>query len=823
MNIKNAAYIFSGFATLALLSGCGGNAFSPIGGQSSGGQPIPFVAQVPVLLTTTNSVSNQSLNSQNVENQALPPGSGTVYYAYIGNASNATANLTVTSYSFPSSSVVESPVWTRDPVIPNLCKNMPPGDERCALPVAVNANNIESSAQFTTIMTVNYSNGTSSQIPLAVNLIESSESGIVTTIPSPVVTNESGFASGIISVFNAGSSSYSITESNIFPSPQQPGWTFTLNCNGTGSSVILPNSSCTIFYTYHAPPASPPPTSVSLQWTNISESNAPVVTSTTPSSTIVPPPVTPVPYLTYPAGGVVSVASGSGTILLQNLGNAPLASVIPNVVPGLVINTSACNNLAPGATCLVQVTAANPASVQSATVVLTPSSGSPAGGVSVAVAGQSLGLTPSVLNFGTGIYGGTTLSQQITVTNLGATSLSGFTVTPGAVDPSYSLSGCGGSVLAPFTSCTITVVYTAPNTTSTESGAITVTANLNSPVPATFTATSKPSTWINMLSGAISPYIANHVVPLVNGNESNLFFGVSPTSNVQGPRNVWSILNTLPAGQPVNLTGSLPGWSNVSTGLPSAPTALAYTGSIMFVGTFYGDVKACGSESCTSLVTGVGSVGVTSLVSLASNGFASFSDSSSGTTGSIDLVQNWATSPNVLPVAGITAAVGKMATDGVNVYAPLGNRQLAVINSSGVVTNQNIAPSALLAGEYPTVVYINGTSMWIGTSKGYVYKSTAASPAATTSATWTSVAGPLNGPSIVSALGLTNLNNLYAGTATLGNPATGGGVFVQNNSTGTFTASTGYTDYSSVSSINIDNNGDVEAATYAGNIWQFQP
>lgn len=806
-------YVGVGAVAAAFFSGCGDSGSTSSSSPTSSGSA--GASSVGTFYGSTTSSLNAQVMSSGASVKTLPAASGTAYYIPIYNLASS-GNLTITAEAITNSG--NTTVWTTDTSVPSSCQNIVPGGS-CIVSVGFNAANVESPAQLASVLTVTYSNGTTSSIPLAGNVVESGN-GIFVSSPSTIVVNESGYGGGIITVYNSDNESKTISASTIAVNSQQGvTWEFSPNCDGSGGGTIAPQSACSVAYIYGVDTsvATPGPVTVTIPVTN---ADGTVTNVTTPAAQQAPVPSAsnPAPFLVYTTGASVFVPeSGSANVIVQNLGNAVLSSVTTSSSEShhVTADASACSNLAVGAVCNVSVTQSS--SFHSAIITLTPSSGS---AVEVPVVGQTLAVAPASLSFGTSNYGGTVLSKTVTVSNLGSSALSDFSV-GSTLESAYSITSntCPSGSLAAFNSCVVTVKYTAPNESATESGIITVAAesSTNHELEVAISAGSLQSGFTNQIASAPSDYAVYPVLSMAYSDTAmSLYFGVSPAqgSGVTGYKNVWSIESN---GTYTNLTQGL------STYIPSAPTALLMAdadGSMFYVGHYDGAIQLCNiaTSACTDWVAANESgLGVTSMVIAQNVGFASYSDKTTGASGEVLVC---ASESSHIPATGITSAVGKMATDGTVVYAPLSNGQLVMIQSSESVSS-SIAPSSLQSGEYPTVAYVTSdeSSLYIGTSLGNVYQSNASLPALTTSSTWNLLTPTqLSTQSFVSSLGLDSSNNLYAGLVNLSTPSTGGGLFVLESGASSFVAATGYADTSSVSAI-LSGTVGTAISTYAGNIW----
>ncbi len=815
-----------GALAVAAMSGCSSGGSISSGGGSTSGTQSSNVA-LPGTLVGVNNGSQ----SQNVSAQALPLGSGVAYYLPIVNTS------TDSTLSVASATVTNTGVWAVDA---SDCTNVATG-KSCTLGVAFNGSNITDPAQLNTVVELTYSNGVTSSFPLSGNIVEPGQLNV--QMPATIVPDANGDAIGTIIVFNGESQSQQISASDITPTSQQGvTWAFTTNCDGVGGSTVASLAACSVSYKYHidktqaASTTDTTPVSISIPVVN-------AVTGVTsvqqPSASITPPLSTasPAPILVY-SGGAVSLATGSGSFSLQNVGNAAVGSI--QVAGEGLTQTNTCQGAVAGTLCTVSLTGTPTTN----NVTVTYTSGSTVKTINVPVVGQALAVSPARYSFGQN-FGGAVVTKQVTITNLGATALtlvrgslsgdSAFSIN--AANTTCPLSGTTASVNA-FTSCVVMTQYTAPNATANQTATLTVSANSQSNQTVALDGSSLQSDWTNYFT-TVTGYTDSVFTPnpailaMTSNSDGNFIFGNSNAPGESGARNVWA--------QAVN-QNVVAKASNSWTGyVQSAPTALLDLGNAaagterVYVGHYDGSVQSCSggvtSGACTDLLAASvnSTFGVTSVTAINTNSYAGLSDKTTGTTGRLYFSTSGG---SYTQVAGVTGAVGKMATNGTLTYVPVHTANskgvLSTYDNSGALVAADVAPAGLTNTatdkEFVTVVFYdaNDSKVYVGTSMGNVYSST--QPVSSTS--WTKLnTNRLSTSSIVTAIGATATNVLYVGLGNLTTPTNGGALFVLVNSA--FTSAPGYSDTSSVSAM-YTFSGKLNVATYGntnnggGKIWQIQ-
>jgi len=180
------------------------------------------------------------------------------------------------------------------------------------------------------------------------------------------------------------------------------------------------------------------------------------------------------------------------SVQLQNIGNAPLTAsalaVSPNFAQvagsGTPADCSASSSLIPGASCNLSISfkPLSPGAL-TGTAMLTDNAlnGNPATQAiplaGIGIATQPIAqISPTTINFGSVPYPGGSTTQNITVTNIGAGTLSGITAASNGPSVKITASTCGSGVTA-GNSCTLTVQFAPLYTNGTHTNTIIVTTN----------------------------------------------------------------------------------------------------------------------------------------------------------------------------------------------------------------------------------------------------------------------------------------------------------------------------------------------------------
>ena len=798
---SNFKYVVIGATAALLFSGCGSSSSNGGGGGSPSTNGSVQAGSVAALLTASSSLSSSSHNvgdSVSVSTSYVP--------------------LTAISNSVTVSSIAVSQTGTAWTVDGTHCVTTINESDTCYVEVGFDGAAVAAANDLKAVVLVTYSDNSVTSTPVvgAITTVDT----VVATLPEVISPNTSGYASGTINVYNGSSESQTLDASTIAANTQQGvTWTFSPNCDGNDGSVVAAGHSCAVYYTYQVTSGTTPSGNVTVTIPVTNNSTGVVSNVVTNPAVQQPVPTSSSTYLVYTGPSVFVPEGESTTFIVQNTGQAALTNLTASATSGFTVSLgSNCANLAAGAICTATVT--QESSTATGSVLLTPTPASPSS-VTVALSGQvGLGVSPLSINYGD-VSGGTQANAVVVVTNYSESSAA---VDASLIDESgvfaTPVNYCSSVTLPAWGSCSAVVRYNAPITAGSNSASLIVYDITNSEsTTVALAAMSTVATWVNLIHE--NPPMDYTVYPIlslaVNEHRGLTYFGVSPEqgSGVTGNRNVWSVESD--GSTYHNFTESKTGYES------SAPTALTYHESNVYIGTYNGVVQVCHIEStvCTVLATAsTSSYGATSIISHGNLLAAGFSNSTTGTTGELIAFVNES------PVRAINgAAIGKMANDESYAYVPFNSSSASGISKadeSGNVTT-GLAPTTLGSGEYPTVVYVSrdDSTLFFGTSAGNVYKSTVR-PESVTSSDWTLLTTtPLSTSSFVSGIELGADGTLYVGLANLKSPATGGALFSSANAGTTFTTANGYSDTSSVSSMRYNAlESSVLVSTYAGKLWK---
>lgn len=495
-SILNTMFIIGIFTLMnACSSGNSGSGQTP---TSEGTAGLTSVGKIyGTSLPNSNAISKANITIQNLI--------GTVYHIPIYNTSES-SNLTIIRQE-----INHNNVWSVSPIIASDCVNIKPND-KCFIDIAFNGAAVTLNEELNAVLTITYKNNSTSLIPLSANIV-SANSGVQVDLPSVIIPNANGFATGVITVFNSSTTeSQLITESTIVAN-NEPGvtWTFSPNCDN-GSSIVAPLSACSIVYTYNVAQGTTPsaPIVVTVPVTNLT-TNQVAIYNLPATQAPVPNPTNPAPYLAYLSGATVFVpTSGSTAILLTNTGTATLPSVsaVSNVNDAVTVNTANCNNLAPDTSCMVYISRNNVFNTGS--ITFTPSTGLP-NSITVNIVGQTLIVNPITIDFGTN-NADSHVTRTVTVSNAGQLSLDNLTIDLlDSNSPFLIESSTCSATLAGLSSCTVSILYTAPNIDGSQSNTLSVSTstigNEAYSIPLSATSVFVPLTMVTMTT----PNVLRHV------------------------------------------------------------------------------------------------------------------------------------------------------------------------------------------------------------------------------------------------------------------------------------------------------------------------
>ncbi|WP_263350710.1 beta strand repeat-containing protein [Acidicapsa acidisoli] len=347
---------------------------------------------------------------------------------------------------------------------------------------------------------------------------------------------------------------------------------------------------------------------------------------------------------------VVDTASGVQSLIVTNSGQAALTGVTITANGDYSVLANTCPaTLAAGASCSTDVQFTPPATgilggtltintdstgVTPAVVPLT-GNGIPAGSMTV---------NPAVVNFGTVTVGLTSPAQTVTVSNAGATTLTGLAFQV-AGDYSLAANGCGGS-LASGANCTLTVQF-SPTVPGTRIGSVTIQSTTSGfvPVLAGLTGTGLPTAQL-----VVDPTTLAFGSVEVGSNSTPLQLTVSNpgTGTLQGL--------SISTASPFSV-----GSGNCGTSLPAGGTCTApvtfspvvsgnQNGTVVLSSTSLGVPTVRVSASGTGLAPASLSFNPTSLT---------FSGTGIGTASAAQIVT--VTNPGGEPLSGLTFAISGVA------------------------------------------------------------------------------------------------------------------------------------------------------------------
>ena len=158
----------------------------------------------------------------------------------------------------------------------------------------------------------------------------------------------------------------------------------------------------------------------------------------------------------------IGLTSAPKSVTLTNTGNATLNLASVTVTGDYQISSNTCGaTVDAGASCVVSVTLTpTKKGSRKGTLSFTDNAAGSPQTVPLTGSGQSIGLIPNSLNFGTVTVGTTSAPQSVTVHNGDVTTvnLTGFTITGATTDYSISSNTCGAS-LAPGANCSIGITF----------------------------------------------------------------------------------------------------------------------------------------------------------------------------------------------------------------------------------------------------------------------------------------------------------------------------------------------------------------------------
>ena len=178
----------------------------------------------------------------------------------------------------------------------------------------------------------------------------------------------------------------------------------------------------------------------------------------------------------------IGVTSGAKTVTLTNVGTTSLtitSIAITGTNAGDFAQSHTCgSSLAPAASCSISVTFKPTANgVRGASLSITDNAAASPQQVSLNGTGTAAKLSPTSLSFGTEAIGVTSGAKTVTLTNVGATSLTITTIAiTGSNAGDFAQTHTCGSSLAAGASCTISVTF-KPSASGARSGVLGITDN----------------------------------------------------------------------------------------------------------------------------------------------------------------------------------------------------------------------------------------------------------------------------------------------------------------------------------------------------------
>jgi hypothetical protein len=170
----------------------------------------------------------------------------------------------------------------------------------------------------------------------------------------------------------------------------------------------------------------------------------------------------------------IGSASAAQKVTLTNVGSTTLGITSISVTGEFTESGTTCgSSLTAGANCTISVTF-NPTTdgAQSGTLTVVDSGGSQF--TTLSGTGTPLKFSPASVNFGSVNVGSSSAVKKVTVTNVGASTITFTSIAVGGTDPAdFTQTNNCGTTLAAGKGCTVSVTFT-PTTTGTRSGNVTV-------------------------------------------------------------------------------------------------------------------------------------------------------------------------------------------------------------------------------------------------------------------------------------------------------------------------------------------------------------
>lgn len=405
------------------------------------------------------------------------------------------------------------------------------------------------------------------------------------------------------------------------------------------------NSSCTISVTF-----TPGYTGSRVATMNINDADATSPQMVALSGTGTQPAASLTPSSLTFADQVVGTTSAAQQLTLTNTGTATLtitSVTVGGANSGDFAQTNNCgSSLAPGVNCAISVTfTPGNASSRSGKITVTDNAGPATQSSTLSGTGiqSATTLSPTWLAFGSQVWGTTTASQAITLTNSGTSALSITSLTITGSNPGdFAQTNTCGSSVAVGASCKINVTFT-PQAIGSRGASVTITDNApNSPQSVSLTGsgstslsyTPKSATFASRVVGTTS---SPFVVTLTNLGNALPIQSITITGSNAGDfaqTNTCGTLLGVGGSCVVNITfspkagGTRTANLNMNDSDPASPQVVSLTGT--------GTTAPAVTLSPTSLTFGnqlVGSNSPSQPVTLTNTGSASLSITSVAVTG----------------------------------------------------------------------------------------------------------------------------------------------------------------------------------------------
>ncbi len=376
----------------------------------------------------------------------------------ITNVASAPKSVTVTNsgtVALPITSITLSTTGSQPFSQTNNCGSSVAVGANCTINVVFNPASVGSA---TATLSVNAGNGAGTQ---TVALSGTGITATYTASPTSLafgneITNVAS-APKSVTVANTGTVALPITSITLSTTGSQP-FSQTNNC---GTSVAV-GANCTINVVFNPASAGSATATLSVNAGNGAGTKTVALSGTGITATYTASPTS----LAF-GNEITNVASAPKSVMVTNTGTValPITSITLSTTGSQPFSqTNNCgSSVAVGANCTINVVF-NPASVGSATAMLSVNAGSGAGTQTVALSGTGITATytasPTSLAFGNEITNVASAPKSVTVTNSGTVALpiTSITLSTTGSQPFSQTNNCGSSV-AVGANCTINVVF----------------------------------------------------------------------------------------------------------------------------------------------------------------------------------------------------------------------------------------------------------------------------------------------------------------------------------------------------------------------------